>query len=87
MYVLEGRFDLLIDGKEVVADAGDLVCLLRTTMHGIFNKTDQTVKSIFWVSPAAKLWDFFARIDNVPDPAEVTRVATQYEVEFAPPED
>ena len=42
IYVLEGRFDLIIDGKDFVGTAGDLIRLPQQIMHGIFNKTDQT---------------------------------------------
>lgn len=85
IYLLEGRFDLLLDGKEVVANAGDLIRLPRGIPHGIFNKTEQTVKCLFWVSPTEKLWELFTKIDGVPDPAEVVRLAAQCDVEFLPP--
>jgi uncharacterized RmlC-like cupin family protein len=85
IYMLEGRFDLLLDGKEVVAEAGALIKLPRNVSHGIFNKSDQPVKCIFWVSPTAKLWDLFVKIDGVPDPAEVVRLAGLHEVDFLPP--
>ena len=84
IYVLEGRFDLLLNGKEAVAEAGDLVCLPRNISHGIFNKTQQTVKCIFWVSPTAKLWDLFMRIDNVGNPEEIVKLAPAFDVEFLP---
>ena len=85
IYVLEGRFDLLIDGKDFVGTAGDLIRLPQQIPHGIFNKTDQAVKCLFWVSPTRKLWDLFNQIDNVPDPSEVVRLAAQHEVYFLPP--
>ncbi|MBS9721399.1 cupin domain-containing protein [Tianweitania sp. BSSL-BM11] len=85
IYMLEGRFDLLLDDKEVVAGPGDLICLPRNIVHGIFNKSDQTVKCIFWVSPSAKLWDLFTKIHNVGDPEEVVRIASAHEVQFLPP--
>jgi hypothetical protein len=31
------------------------------------------------------LWDLFQAINNVPDPAEVVRLAGQHEVNFLPP--
>ena len=51
IYMLEGRLDLVLDGKDFVATAGDLIRLPMTIPHGIFNKTDQTVKCMFWVTP------------------------------------
>src|SRR5205085_11756513 len=41
IYLFEGRFDLLLDGKEVVATPGDLIHLPMGQAHGIFNKSDQ----------------------------------------------
>ena len=44
IYMFEGRFDLVIDGKDFVASAGDLIRLPMNIPHGIFNKSDQPVK-------------------------------------------
>src|ERR1700683_2720074 len=55
IYMLEGRFDLVLDGREFVATAGDLIRLPMQIPHGIFNKSDQTVKCFFWVTPTRKL--------------------------------
>lgn len=85
IYILEGRFDLLLDGKPASAEAGDLIRLPRGISHGIFNKSGAPVKCVFWVSPTAGLWQLFTEIHNVPDPAEVVRIAAKYGVEFLPP--
>ena len=85
IYVLEGRFDLILDGKESTATAGDFIRLPMKIMHGLFNKSDQPIKCLFWVSPTGKLFDLFKKIDGVPDPAEVTRLAALHDVNFLPP--
>ncbi len=85
IYVLEGRFDLFLDGKDASAGAGDLIRLPRGIAHGIFNKSGAVTKCIFWVAPTRKLWDLFSKIDNVPDPAEVVRLATEHNIHFLPP--
>jgi quercetin dioxygenase-like cupin family protein len=85
IYVLEGKFDLLLDGQAAKASAGDLIRLPRCIPHGLFNRTEANITCIFWVSPTRKLWDLFHAIDNVPDPAEVVRLAGMHEVEFMPP--
>jgi quercetin dioxygenase-like cupin family protein len=85
IYVLEGRFDLFLDGKDASATAGDLIRLPMKVAHGIFNKSDQPVKCFFWVSPTGKLFELFQKIHNVPDPAEVTRLAALADVTFLPP--
>jgi quercetin dioxygenase-like cupin family protein len=83
--VLEGRFELLLDGKESFAEAGDLICMPRGIAHGIFNRSSAPVRALFWVTPACSLYELFTRIDGVPDPAEVVRIAAEHEVTFLPP--
>ncbi len=85
IYMLEGKFDLVLDGQAATAKAGDLIRLPRCIPHGLFNKSETNITCIFWVSPTRKLWDLFHAIDNVPDPAEVVRLAGMHEVEFMPP--
>ena len=85
VYVLSGRYDLWLDGKEFVAKAGDLVRMPKGLAHGIFNKSDADATSLFWVAPTRSLKELFERIHNVPDPAEVVRIAAEHEVDFLPP--
>lgn len=83
--VLEGNFDLVLDGQAATAKAGDLIRLPMGISHGIFNKSEAPVRALFWVSPARGLYTLFTRIHNVPDPAEVVRLAAEHEVNFLPP--
>lgn len=83
--VLEGRFDLWLDGVESTAVAGDLIRLPRGGAHGIFNKSEAPVRALFWVAPALTLYDLFTQIDRVADPAEVVRLAALHDVHFLPP--
>ena len=85
VYVLEGKLDFWLAGKESQAGIGDLARMPQGIPHGIFNKSGQTVKCLFWVSPTRKLFELFKAIHNVPDPAEVVRLAALHEVEFLPP--
>jgi quercetin dioxygenase-like cupin family protein len=87
IYMLEGRFDLLLDGKEQLAAGGDLIRLPMNVAHGIFNKSDQVVKCLFWVSPARKLYDLFWALHSLPEqtPEAVTALAAKYEVAVLPP--
>src|SRR5579864_7388821 len=48
IYMFEGRFDLVLDGREFVATAGDLIRLPMQIPHGLFNKSDQPIKCFFW---------------------------------------
>ena len=87
IYMLEGRFDLLIDGKDFVANAGDLIRLPMGISHGIFNKSDQPVKCFFWVAPTRALYDLFWAIHSMKEqkPEEVVALAAKHEVVFLPP--
>lgn len=88
LYILEGRFDLLLDGAEQVAEPGDLVTLPRGIPHGIFNRTDVAIKTLFWVTPSLRLYDLFWALDGLgpeADPAEVVAVSAAHAVDFLPP--
>jgi len=87
IYMLEGRFDLLLEGKDFVANAGDLIRLPMGQAHGIFNKSDQSVKCFFWVSPTRRLYDLFWAIHSMPEqtPNELMALSAKYEVVFLPP--
>jgi quercetin dioxygenase-like cupin family protein len=87
IYMLEGRLDLVLEGREFIATAGDLIRLPMQLPHGIFNKSDQTVKCLFWVAPARRLYDLFWAIHGMKEqsPAEVVALSAMYEVVFLPP--
>lgn len=90
LYILEGRFDLLLDGTEHIAEPGDLVTLPRGIPHGIFNKSGHTIKTLFWVTPSLRLYDLFWAINNMgpnPDPAQVVAVSAAHAIDFLPPPD
>jgi quercetin dioxygenase-like cupin family protein len=89
VYMLEGRFDLVLDGMEIAAGPGDLIRLPRGIPHGIFNNSDQIVKCFFWVSPTRRLYDLFWAIHSMKDqnPAEVVALSARHEVDFLPPPD
>ena len=85
IYMLEGHFNLMLDGADAGADASDLIRLPRGIAHGIFNNSEAPVKCVFWVSPTQQLWELFQKIHNVPDPVEVVRLAAEHNVHFLPP--
>jgi quercetin dioxygenase-like cupin family protein len=83
--VLEGDFDLWLDGQQVKATTGDLIRLPMGSRHGIFNNSAANTRALFWVAPSRKLFDLFTKIDKVTDPGEVVRIAAQYNIHFLPP--
>lgn len=90
IYVLEGRFDLILDGAEAFAEPGDTIRLPMGLPHGIFNKTDRTIKCLFWVAPTRRLYDLFWKLHALgptANPADVVATSAQHEVDFLPPPD
>ncbi|MEA2861155.1 MAG: hypothetical protein QOC72_3194 [Methylobacteriaceae bacterium] len=87
LYILEGRLDFWLDGQETYATAGDTVRLPMGKPHGIFNKSGQTAKCLFWVAPTGKLYDLFWGIHNMAQqtPDEVVKLSAEHDVFFLPP--
>ncbi|MGL4495394.1 MAG: cupin domain-containing protein [Beijerinckiaceae bacterium] len=89
IYMLEGEFELVLDGKATHAKSGDLVRMPKGIPHGIFNKSARDVKCFFWVAPTRRLYDLFWGIHNMAEqnPAAVVALAAKHEVDFLPPPD
>jgi len=87
IYMLEGRLDLVLDGQESFAVAGDTIRLPRNQPHGLFSKGEVPVKCLFWVTPTARLYDLFWGIHSMAEqnPAEVVALSARHEVDFLPP--
>ena len=87
IYMFEGRMDAILDGKDFVATAGDFLRLPMGIPHGLFNKSDQPIKCLFWVTPTRKLYDLFWAIHSMKEqkPDEVVALAAKHEVVFLPP--
>jgi len=85
IYVLDGRIDLLLDGRKSSASAGDLVRMPRGLPHAFFNNSGKPVTALFWAALAGRLVELYQRIHNMASPAEVVRVAGEYGVHFFPP--
>ena len=83
--MLEGRIDLILDGKKQYAHVGDLVRMPRGIPHAFFNNSGLPAKALFWAAPAGKLVALYQRIHNMSSPAEVVKVAREYDVVFLPP--
>jgi uncharacterized RmlC-like cupin family protein len=87
LYVLEGKLDFLLAGSDAQATPGDLVRLARGIPHGIFNKSTESAKVLFWVSPTKQLYDLFWGIHNMKqqNPADVVALAAEFNIHFLPP--
>ena len=89
IYMLEGQFELMLEGHTSVANAGDLVRMPMGLPHAIYNRSDRIVKCFFWVAPTRRLYDLFWAIHNMPEqtPPEVVALSAKHEVDFLPPPD
>ena len=87
LYILEGRLEFMLDGADEFATAGDTVRLPMGKPHGIFNKSEQIAKTLFWVSPTRRLYDLFWAIHNMKqqNPDEVVKLAAEHNIHFLPP--
>ena len=87
IYMFEGQFELMLDGRSAQANPGDLVRMPMGLPHGIFNKSGRIVKCMFWVTPTRRLYDLFWGIHNMAEqtPAEVVALSAKHEVDFLPP--
>lgn len=84
--VHEGELDLKLDGVWSKARAGDLVRMPKGVPHGYFNKSDKPVRALFWVSPAGRLRDLFAALDDLTDIPRIMELSVQHDVDFLPVE-
>jgi quercetin dioxygenase-like cupin family protein len=87
VYMLSGELTLVTSDGEQVARQSDLVRLPRGKPHGLFNRSGETLTCLFWVTPAAKLYDLFAGIDAMAEqtPDAVVALSAEHDVEFLPP--
>ena len=84
--VLEGQFDLWLEGEELSAGPGDLIRMPKGSRHGIFNRSGAPTRALFWVAPAQRLHDLFTQLDGLRDPPEVMRRSAACNVHFLPPD-
>ena len=85
IYMLEGSFDLYLDGAWTKAGPGALVRMPRGLAHGYYNRGSTPARALFWVTPARKLRALFDHLHDLADPAEVVRRSAAHEVDFLPP--
>ncbi len=85
IYMLEGIFDLYLDGSWTQAKAGDLVRMPKGLPHAYYNKQEKPARALFSVTPARRLRELFDQLHNLSDPDEVVRRSKVCEVDFLPP--
>ena len=87
IYILDGTFDLYLDGQHHVAETGDLVRMPMGIPHGYYNLNDKPARALFWVSPARRLRELFDNLHNLDDPEQVVKESALREVHFLKPDE
>jgi len=85
IHVLTGNLEVDFGPDTHKAGPGDLIRMPTGIAHGVFNRSGAEASAMFGVAPSRGLFELFGKIHNVPDPAEVVRLAAQHEIEFLPP--
>lgn len=86
LYVLEGEYELFMDGKWSTVRAGDSVCWPQGSVHGYrVCETKGPGRALFWVSPAGQLSTLFEELHEVKDPQEVVQLSLVRDIFFAEP--
>ena len=86
IYVLEGRFDLIIDGKNFVGTAGDLIRLPKNPARHLQQDRPGGEMPVLGVADR-KLYDLFWAIHSMKEqnPPDVVALSAKHEVVFLPP--
>ena len=85
-YVLTGTIGAVLDGREVVAEAGDLLFKPRMQWHTFWNAGDEPATVLELISPAG-LEQFFRWLDGLaefPPPEVLAREVLPYECDIDP---
>ncbi len=85
LYLVEGELDMLMNGEEVHATAGDIIPFPKYSTHALFNNSGETVKGVFWAEPTNKLFELFKKIHNVANPRDVVRISDAHDIHFQLP--
>lgn len=83
VYVLEGKYEFVIDGKPQTAEKGDTLVIPRKTPHGFRNLLTTPSVMLAIITPGG-FENFFAEISKLPDPApdEIVEIGTRNDLEL-----
>ena len=64
IYVLEGKYEMLIGGKISIAKQGDVIVIPRNTTHGFRNLLDTSSRMLAIITPSG-FENFFAEVNRL----------------------
>jgi quercetin dioxygenase-like cupin family protein len=81
--VLEGEFDIFLDGKNYKAGVGAVINFPRLVAHGFSNTAHRPARAMFTVTPGENFDRFFQELsklpaDQPPDPAKVAEIFSRW---------
>jgi mannose-6-phosphate isomerase-like protein (cupin superfamily) len=90
IYVLEGTFEVFLDGKTYEAGQGALIYFPRTIAHGFRNIGAGAGRTLWTVVPGGNFEKFFAELgvlsmEAAPDMQKVVALFNRYGMEVLPP--
>jgi len=79
-YVLTGRIGAILEGKEVIAEPGDLLFKPRGQWHTFWNAGDEPATCLELISPAGleQLFRAMAQLTEPPTPEQMDELAAPY---------
>lgn len=83
IYVLEGKYELTIDGKMQIAEQGEMIVIPRKTPHGFRNLLATESKMLAIITPSG-FENFFAEINKLkqPEMAKVVEIGKRNDLEL-----
>lgn len=83
LHVIEGEYEIFLDGRTYKAGPGALVNLPRLSPHGFGNVGKKPARAVFTIVPGANFERFFEELcalpaDEPPDLVKVTEIFNRY---------
>ena len=86
IYILEGRFEVMVGGEVFQATAGDCLNFVRNIPHAYTNTGATDAKTLWYVSPGKSFEDFFGELSQFPpgspDMEKLNRLCEKHGMKF-----
>lgn len=91
LVVLEGEYEVFLDGKTFTANKGAIANFPRYVAHGFRNSRERPARALFVVTPGRSFANFFDELSSLPsnplpDPEKVAKIFGRYGMEILTPQ-
>lgn len=88
--VIEGEYEIFLDGRTCKAGPGAVVNFPRLSPHGFGNMGKKSTRAVFTVAPGANFEEFFEElcalpVDEPPNMAKATEIFHRYDIDIIEP--